>query len=305
MLTDLILFIKLVKFRAFRKIPVPAYQNDVKLVLNNKSKTPDNINDLIDYYNSTQHNLTDKYAPLQCKKIAPWYTSALRREKRARRRGERVAARTQLEVARQIVQNMYRRRNEQLVEAKSTYFTNKVKESKDDPKALFRLTRNMMGNSGDKILPVHTCKRKLANDFIAFFTNTILNIRSELGLTDTHIGGLVTNCFSGVPLNTFMDATEAEIWNIIKLSPVKSCELDPLPTWLLKECKAELVPLITDIVNMSLRESMIPKSLKTAHIRPLLKKTGLDSDILKNYRPVSNLTFISKVIEKNDIREAQ
>ena len=85
---------------------------------------------------------------------------------------------------------------------------------------------------------------------------------------------------------------------IIKLSPVKSCELDPLPTWLLKECKAELVPLITDIVNMSLRESMIPKSLKTAHIRPLLKKTGLDNDILKNYRPISNLTFISKVIEK-------
>ena len=282
---------------------MPAYQNDVKVVLNNQSKTPDNINDLIDYYNSTLQNLTDKYAPLQCKKIAlrphsPWYTSALRREKRARRRGERVAARTQLEVDRQIVQNMYRRRNEQLVVAKSTYFTNKVKESKDDPKALFRLTRNMMGNSGDKILPVHTCKRKLANDFSAFFTNKILNIRSELGLTDTHTGGSVTNCFSGVPLNTFMDATEAEIWNIIKLSPVKSCELDPLPTWLLKECKDELVPLITDIVNMPLRESMVPKSLKTAHILPLLKKTGLDSDILKNYRPVSNLTFISKVIEK-------
>ena len=88
--------------------------------------------------------------------------------RRACRRGERVAARTQLEVDRQIVQNMYRRRKEQLVEAKSTYFTNKVKESKDDPKALFRLTRNMMGNSGDKILPVHTCKRKLANDFSAF-----------------------------------------------------------------------------------------------------------------------------------------
>ena len=160
-----------------------------------------------------------------------------------------------------------------------------------------------MGNSGDKILPVHTCKRKLANDFRAFFTNKILNIGfceivRELGLTDTHTGGSVTNCFSGVQLNTFMDDTEAEIWNIIKLSPVKSCELDPLPTWLLKECKAELVPLITYIVNMSLRESMIPKSLKTALIRPLLKKTGLDSDILKKYRPVSNLTFISKVIEK-------
>ena len=87
----------------------------------------------------------------------------------------------------------------------------------------------------------------------------------------------------------FMDATEVEIRNIVKLSPTKSCELDPLPTWLLKECIAELVPTITDIVNMSLRDSLMPKSLKTALIRPLLKKTGLDSDILKNYRPVFNI----------------
>ena len=48
---------------------------------------------------------------------------------------------------------------------------------------------------------------------------------------------------------------------------------------------------------MLLRDSLMPKSLKTAQIRPLLKKTGLDSDILKNYRLVSKLTFISKVIE--------
>ena len=82
---------KTVKFRAFIKISVPAYQNDVKVVLNNQSKTPENINDLIDYYNSTLQNLTGKYAPLQCKKIAlrphsPWYTSTLHREKRVHRR---------------------------------------------------------------------------------------------------------------------------------------------------------------------------------------------------------------------------
>ena len=75
-------------------------------------------------------------------------------------KGEIVVARTQLEVDRHIVQNMYRRRNEQLIEAKTTYFTNKVEESKDDPKALFRLTRNMMRNSGDNILPVDTSTTK-------------------------------------------------------------------------------------------------------------------------------------------------
>ena len=56
-----------------------------------------------------------------------------------RRRNEIVVAGTPLEVDRQIVQNMFRRRNEQLVEAKTTCITNKVEESKDDPKALFRL----------------------------------------------------------------------------------------------------------------------------------------------------------------------
>ena len=44
--------------------------------------------------------------------------------------------------------------------------------------------------------------------------------------------------------------------------------------------------------------TLILKPLKTALIRPLLKKIGLDSDILKKFRPVSKLSFISKVIEK-------
>ena len=78
-----------------------------------------------------------------------------------------------------------------------------------------------------------------------------LTIRSELGLPGLYKCGSMTTSFSGTPLTNFMDATEIEIRNIIKLSPAKSCELDPLPTWLLKECIAELVPTITDIVNMS------------------------------------------------------
>ena len=83
-----------------------------------------------------------------------------------------------------------------------------------------------------------------------------------------------------------------QIQNIIKLLPVESCELDPLPTWLMNECIAELVPLITDIVNMSLQESMIPKSLKTALIGPRLKKPGLDSDILKLLKSTTTVVQI-------------
>ena len=115
-----------------------------------------------------------------------------------------MASRTMLEVDRQIVQDIYRRRNVQLVEAKTSYFTKKVVESKDNPNALFRLTRNMMGNSGETILPLHTCKRNLANDFSAFFYNKILTIRSELGLPGLYICGSMTISFSGTPITTFM-----------------------------------------------------------------------------------------------------
>ena len=74
------------KFRAFRKILVPDYRNDMKLLMCNQRKPQKNIDDLINNYNSTLHKLTDKYAPLQCKTItlrphAPWYTSALCQEK--------------------------------------------------------------------------------------------------------------------------------------------------------------------------------------------------------------------------------
>ena len=137
------------------------------------------------------------------------------------RRSERLAAQKMLEVDRQIVQDMYRRRNERLVEVKTSYFTKKVEESKDNPKVLFRLTRisSLMGNSGETILPLHICKRNMATNFSAFFYNKIFNIRSELGLPGLYKGGSMTTSFSGTPLTTFMDATEVEIRNIIKLSP--------------------------------------------------------------------------------------
>jgi hypothetical protein len=57
-------------------------------------------------------------------------------------------------------------------------------------------------------------------------------------------------------------------------------------------------PLITAIVNTSLTTSRVPASFKRAVVRPLLKKPDLDPEILKNYRPVSNLPFISKILER-------
>ena len=59
-----------------------------------------------------------------------------------------------------------------------------------------------------------------------------------------------------------------------------------------------LLPLLTKSVNDSPSSVDVPVSLKQAAVLPLLKKQGLDSEQMKNYRPVSNLPYVSKLLEK-------
>ena len=103
--------------------------------------------------------------------------------------------------------------------------------------------------------------------------------------------------YSGDTLTTLQLLTLDEVKHLIESSHTKSCELDPIPTWLVKECMLELLPLITAIINNSITSSVYPCLYRKAIVRPLLKKTGLDPNEYKNYRPVSNLFFISKLIE--------
>ena len=56
--------------------------------------------------------------------------------------------------------------------------------------------------------------------------------------------------------------------------------------------------MVTSIVNSSLLSGCVPESMKVAIINPLIKKPSLDPEVLSNYRPVSNLSFLSKIVEK-------
>ena len=80
--------------------------------------------------------------------------------------------------------------------------------------------------------------------------------------------------------------------------PSKSNSLDPWPTFLLKDYIDILIQPIAQIVNLSLSEGVFPSQFKSAIVTPLLKKPTLDKEDLKNYRPVSGLNFISKVIAR-------
>ena len=87
-------------------------------------------------------------------------------------------------------------------------------------------------------------------------------------------------------------ATSDEVKKTILSCSSTSCQLDPVPTWLLKLCLNELLPLLTAIMNKSLSTGEFPTDLKKAIIKPHIKRTNLDTEEMKNYRPVSNLHFV-------------
>ena len=68
---------------------------------------------------------------------------------------------------------------------------------------------------------------------------------------------------------------------------------------------SSILPLITEIVNDSLSSGHVPEELKVAHVTSLLKNTSLDKNVLKNYRLVSNLPFVSKVLERAVAKQLQ
>ena len=79
---------------------------------------------------------------------------------------------------------------------------------------------------------------------------------------------------------------------VINASPLKTCNLDPIPSCLLAKRLDILLPTICDIISTSLKTGVFPESFKHAEVTPILKKPSLDCEELKNYRPISNLQFI-------------
>ena len=74
--------------------------------------------------------------------------------------------------------------------------------------------------------------------------------------------------FNGNMLEMFRPTSEVEVKEITLKSPNKLCDLDPLPTWLLKKCVDQLLPLITAIVHGSMDESVILLCYRATHHKP-------------------------------------
>ena len=152
---------------------------------------------------------------------------------------------------------------------------------------------------GQVVLCDHTSQLKLAEQFQEYFSIKVEKIRSAIQ-SDCQNSDFVLSQprYLGTKSAVLNLASVSKVEVIVNSMANKSCELDSIPTWLTKKCLPELAPHITAIVNSSLESSEVPEQFKLALVRPLLKKVDLERDDFRNYRPVSNLSFASKVLER-------
>ena len=156
-----------------------------------------------------------------------------------------------------------------------------------------------MHRKSHSLLPSYTSSISLADSFASFFTHKISKLRLSLDSNHTTSSPHSPSPSATPPdFSTFNPASDSEIYKVLSNCPNKQSDSDPIPTWLLKECSSVLVPTITTIVNLSLTSGQFHPILKESVISPLLKKSTIDKDQLSNYRPISNLSLISKIIER-------
>ena len=183
-----------------------------------------------------------------------------------------------------------------LNELRNKYYNDLIEDNKKDGRKLQKSLNCAMNAKKDNPLPDSDSDNELANKFATYFNDKIESIHEEI--RGKNYGKPTYSKNTNVtPLSEFHELTNEDVIQILKNNNGKSCELDPIPTKILLKYKHSFVPILKQIINTSLKAGEFPDGLKIAIIRPLLKKLGLEL-ILKNYRPVANLPFVGKLIEK-------
>ncbi|XP_071482972.1 uncharacterized protein [Diadema antillarum] len=256
---------------------------------------------LVELYDRELRGILDEHAQIEEKDVimrphAPWYTQSLRRAKQERRKKERRARKTKLTLNKEIYKDSCKSYNKELLQAKSNYFLEKVGVA--DSRALFRLASSLSAPTSQTVLPEHDSDLQLATSFGNFFDGKIQKLRAELNscpLRDMSVK-VTENCTA--TLGEFDVVTDDTVLETIKLTSISTCNLDPIPTSLLKRCSSALLPILTKVVNGSLQAGEVPESMKQAIVTPRLKKDNLPRNELSSYRPISNLSFVAKLVER-------
>ena len=145
-------------------------------------------------------------------------------------------------------------------------------------------------------MPVTYPSADLPSLFIKHFTNKVDKLRANI--SSEHVISTLVTLATTATFSSLMKVSQIIVKECILNSAPMSCDHDPIPSKLLMECLVNILPSLIDLFNSSLASGIFPQCFRSALVTPILKKRCLDHNDLNNYRPVSNLCFIAKILEK-------
>jgi len=182
-----------------------------------------------------------------------------------------------------------------IVSARSDNFSKMFDDNQRNPRQLF--------NSINKLLKCNsylhvTASTHLCNNFLDFFATKIDNVRKGICASISLSSPSINVSYSGTVFSHFCTLDSYSLQKeVSQMKPVTSL-LDPIPTSLFQSCFASLCPVVLSIINDSLCTGVVPPSFKIAAVTPVPKKTNVDYENLSNFRPISNLPFLVKILER-------
>ena len=263
---------------------------------------PKSAEDYANEFQSVLNNILNELVPEKTKCVTdrpsqPWFNKDIAEARCCRSQLERAWRHSKLPSDLKRFRKQCRHVRKLVNSAKSEYYSNLVQENLTSPKALWQSLNKLLHRGKTSVLPQLNSPHELADKFLQFFADKIAGIR--LKFSSSHkIDDLTLPQVPPPNFNAFHPTTLSEIRQIVFSCPSKQCLLDVMPTDILKQCFDVLGPIITDLVNLSLLSGIFPSAFAKAVVLPLLKKPTLSPNELSNYRPISNLNFISKLIER-------
>ena len=297
---------KVLHYRNFRDINVETFKKDICNSVLNQSDHFTSLDDACALYQETLTDIMDRHCPVVKKTIKPrhhpWFDDSLRDLRRKRRAAERRFRKCKSPEARLDYINLRNKFSRMEYGKKTSFHRRAFKDCSSDIKKTFQKINKLTGVES-KHIPETSNTSELSEDFKDFFSDKVSNIRKNVeDLQNSTVNNHDDDDDASLPcpesFKDFRPLSLEELEGTIKGMSNKFCELDPIPTWLLKSCLPELSKILLYIVNSSITQGTFPTSMKHAIIKPALKKYNADPDSLKNYRPISNLSFLSKMLER-------
>ncbi|KAK3570671.1 hypothetical protein QTP86_024757, partial [Hemibagrus guttatus] len=179
-----------------------------------------------------------------------------------------------------------------MTSAKTSFYKEKLETSAQDPRKLHNIFSSLFNP------PAPPSPSSLtAEDFATFYTEKIERICQAF--TSLPTSSTSHSQHSTTPSLTQLSTVAAEeVLQITRSCNPTTCPLDPIPSAMLQTISPDLLPFITTVINGSLTSGHVPTVFKKAKVIPVLKKPALDPSDISNYRPVSLLSFLSKILER-------